>query len=785
MLQLGAMLKQVSEQACCAAKLNDVALLNEAETAEIINISSGKYLDVDITKTFAQVFEERAKLVPDNVAVADKSSHLTYSQLSRFSNVLAQKLIAAGVQPNDFVCVMLDRMKEFPLSVLAIHKAGAAYTPLDFEYPNERLLYMLENSQSKVLITTHAVLDSKRAEGDFDTGSAQVIFIEDIDFNVDAEPVNLTTPDNLAYMIYTSGSTGKPKGAMLHQAGLWNFINVVIDMEHLTADDRIEGHRSFSFDAHIEDMYAILTLGGSFHIMPTEIRKDLAAIRDFLFEHQITGGGYSTAIAALLLNTYDDLPVRFITAGGEKLDGVYSDHIEIINVYGPTECTDDTSYYKIAPGKRIDNIPIGKSVANNYNFIIDPQGRLLPQGIPGELCFAGIQVGRGYWQLPERTAQAFCDCPFVKNDAYGRLVRMYHTGDVCRWNEQGDIEYLGRIDFQVKLRGFRIELGEIENKVLIIDGIRQAAAEVRKVGGADHLVLYYTLQEGSSLTDEQIRRNLQASSLAEYMVPDTYMQLPSMPLTPNGKINRKALPVPEIKAEDIVAPATETEQIIWDTVSELLKVESFGVTTNLISIGLTSLTAMRLSARLSQSLQLTIPTNEILTHPTIRELAASEGQAAEQEVKVWEKRDCYPITENQRGVYIDWELNRDTTQYNLPTVTKMAGVDAEQLRDALVKIVEAHPYLKTRLAMKGDDIFQLRLDEEPVVVDLTELNEEPTAEFFRSRVPLSGISRISTILFSTVHQTSYCVQNWRRLYTEKPCNVRTILPLSAHSMRRN
>ena len=734
MLQLGAMLQQVSEQACHAAKLNDVALLNESEIAEIMSISSGKYLDVDITKTFAQAFEERAKLVPDHVAVADKSSHLTYSQMSRFSNVLAQQLIAAGVQPNDFVCVMLDRMKEFPLSVLAIHKAGAAYTPLDFEYPNERLLYMLENSQAKVLITTHAVLDSKRAEGDFDTGSAQVLFIEDIDFNVDAEPVNLTTPDNLAYMIYTSGSTGKPKGAMLHQAGLWNFINVVIDMEQLTADDRIEGHRSFSFDAHIEDMYAILTLGGSFHIMPTEIRKDLAAIRDFLFEHQITGGGYSTAIAALLLNTYDDLPVRFITAGGEKLDGVYSDHIEIINVYGPTECTDDTSYYKIAPGKRIENIPIGKSVANNYNFIIDPQGRLLPQGIPGELCFAGIQVGRGYWQLPERTAQAFCDCPFVKNDAYDRPIRMYHTGDVCRWNEQGDIEYLGRIDFQVKLRGFRIELGEIENKVLIIDGIRQAAAEVRKVGGADHLVLYYTLQEGSSLTDEQIRRNLQASSLAEYMVPDTYMQLPSMPLTPNGKINRKVLPVPEIKAEDIVAPATETEQIIWDTVSELLKVESFGVTTNLISIGLTSLTAMRLSARLSQSLQLTIPTNEILTHPTIRELAASEGQTAGQEVKVWEKCDYYPITENQRGVYIDWELNRDTTQYNLPTVTKMAGTDAEQLRDALVKIVEAHPYLKTRLAMKGDDIVQLRLDDEPVVVELTELNEEPTAKFFRSRV---------------------------------------------------
>jgi non-ribosomal peptide synthetase component F len=221
---------------------------------------------------------------------------------------------------------------------------------------------------------------------------------------------------------------------MLHQAGLRNFIAVVIDMEKLTAEDRVSGHRSFSFDAHIEDMYPVLTLGGSFHIMPAEIRKNLGEIRQFLFDHKITGGGYSTAMTCLLLNTFDDLPIRFTTGGGEKMDGVYSDHIEIINVYGPTECTDDTSYYSIAPGVRAENIPIGQSVANNWNFIVDTAGNLVPQGVPGELCFAGIQVGRGYWRLPERTAQSFVPCPFVKEDRWGRPVQMYHTGDLCRWN---------------------------------------------------------------------------------------------------------------------------------------------------------------------------------------------------------------------------------------------------------------------------------------------------------------------------------------------------------------
>lgn len=718
--------------------LKQLPLLSEEAQRDMLQISTGKHLNVDITKTFAQVFEERARIVPDHVAVVDKCSSLTYGELSHHSDLLAHYLIDYGVEPNDFVCVMLDRMKEFPLSVLAIHKAGAAYTPLDFEYPNERLSYMLENSESKVLITSHDVLKSKQEEGDFETGNAHIIFIEDIDFSAETTPINLTTPDNLAYMIYTSGSTGKPKGAMLHQAGLWNFINVVIDMEHLTESDRIEGHRSFSFDAHIEDMYAILTLGGSFHIMPTEIRKDLGAIRQFLFDHQITGGGYSTAIAALLLNTYDDLPVRFITAGGEKLDGVFSDHIEIINVYGPTECTDDTSYYKIKPGEHVDNIPIGKSVANCYNFIIDPQGRLVPHGVAGELCFAGIQVGRGYWQLPDRTAQAFCDCPFVENDPWGRRVRMYHTGDICRWNEQGDLEYLGRIDFQVKLRGFRIELGEIENKVLLINGIKQAAAEVRKVAGADHLILYYTVADGYSISDDDVRNALKASSLAEYMVPDTYMCLENMPLTPNGKINRRVLPIPEVTSEEIVMPETDLEQKLWQAASQLLRVENFGVTTNLISMGLTSLSAMRLSARLSQEEGLNIRTNEILTAPTIRQMAErlqeTHTTTQSSQIIVHEKQEYYPLTENQRGVYIDCMQNPDALQYNIPETIKFTAITAEQLLHAVTTVINAHPYLKTHLMVKDGDAMQKRRDDAPAEVTVTVLDYEPDTDFFQQRV---------------------------------------------------
>ncbi len=604
------------------AALNSICIVSDEEAERIIKLGTGKDIEVDITKTFANLFTEQAKRTPDAPAVVDKENQLTYGEMDRYSNALAHQLIDFGVQPNDFVCVMLDRVKEFPISVLSIHKAGAAYTPLDFEYPNERLSYMLENSESKVLITSHDVLEAKQAEGDFNTAAAKIFFIDDFMADVpNAEPIDLSNPDGLAYMIYTSGSTGKPKGAMLHQAGLRNFIAVVIDMEKLTAEDRVSGHRSFSFDAHIEDMYPVLTLGGSFHIMPTEIRKDLGSIRQFLIDHQITGGGYSTAMTSLLLNTFNDLPIRFTTGGGEKMDGVFSDHIEIINVYGPTECTDDTSYYSIAPGRRVENIPIGESVANNWNFIVDTAGNLVPQGVAGELCFAGIQVGRGYWRLPERTAKSFVDCPFVKQDRWGRPVRMYHTGDLCRWNEEGQLEYISRIDTQVKLRGFRIELGEIESKALNINGIRQAAAEVRKVMGNEHLVLYYTLESNSTLTDEDIRKTLAASSLAEYMVPDAYMQMDTMPMTPNGKINRKVLPVPEMKrATEYEAPKGEKEELFCNIFSDILKIKEVGATDNFFEIGGTSINAIKVIVEASKH-GVQIVFNDIFNLKTPRALA--------------------------------------------------------------------------------------------------------------------------------------------------------------------
>jgi len=534
-----------------------------------------------------------------------------------------------------------------------------------------------------------------------------------IDFTAEASPVDLSSPAGLAYMIYTSGSTGRPKGAMIHQAGLWNFISMVIDMEHLTADDRISLHRSFSFDAHIEDLYPILTLGGSLHIMPESIRMDLAAIRNFLFEHQITGCGYATPIATLLLNAYDDLPMRFMTAGGEKLAGVYSDHIEIINVYGPTECTVDTSYYRIPAGSRIDNIPIGKSVANCYNFITDRRGRLLPRGAVGELCFAGIQVGRGYWRRPELTAEKFVACPFLSANEDGQPVRMYRTGDLCRWNADGELEYIGRIDNQVKLHGYRIELGEIEACASRIEGISQAVAEVRLVKGSDTLCLYYTVSAGSAVGKEALNEFL-SQKLANYMVPTAYMQMDALPTTPNGKVDRRRLPEPEYSLlhTDYVAPRNELERLIVGSFEKVLEQDNISIHDDFVHLGGDSLKAIKVILSLGKS---GITVADVLNLRTPAAIAGHTEELPANLDKYTIESGC-PLNNSQMFIFNDILKFGKYDSYLIPSLIPIdAKYTDEQIRRALDMVFTAHPVLTMHVAMR-DGVPYMEKGDKPAVM---------------------------------------------------------------------
>lgn len=711
------------------APVSSLPVVEREKQKEILAASSGESVDFDFAETFVKEFKRQAARIPENIAVVDESGSISYSELDKKSDALAAVLLDKGIGKDTFVAVMLDRTREFPLSVLGIHKAGAAYLPIDIAYPSERINYMLADSEAKAVLTTRQVAENVREEKGVNFEGLDVLYLDELCLDDNAGAIDLSAGDGIAYMIYTSGSTGLPKGAMLHHRGLRNFTASLVRATGLTGKDIIASHRSFSFDAHIGDIFPVLSVGGQLHIMPSEIRQDLDAMYKFIVRHGITGFGATTSLIAMLINNYD-LPLRFITAGGEKLSGVQSDRMTIINEYGPTECTNDSTLYVIEPGRLMENIPVGRPLPNTQSLILSPYGQLLPPGVAGELCVTGAQVGYGYWKKPELTASAFVQNPFGDG-------QLYHTGDMARYNDEGQIEYAGRIDSQVKLRGYRIDMGEIESHVSDYTGIRQCVASIAEANGNRHLVCYYVVEEGAAVDNDKLAEYLEGTTLPKYMLPELYVELEALPVLPNGKINRKKLPKVEFSSNDVTPPETETEKVLHDIVTELFKLETIGVKASLLSVGLTSLTAMRLGAMAKKMLNKSLPTKEILKLKTIREMASflDASAAIDAAESVQGKRDYYPISENQRGVYIDWEMNRDALQYNLPDVSRIGDCkDAETLRDALVQVVNAHPYLKTRLAMKDGDVVQLRLDDDPVSVDVEKMTSVPDATFFQSRV---------------------------------------------------
>ena len=687
--------------------LGELPLLDDEEKDNILSLSRGEKMEVDFGKTFVNLFEEQVQKTPEATALVGEDGTYTYRELDSRTNAFARYLRGKGIGEGEFVCVELVASSNFMIAAIGIQKAGAAYVPVDPSYPEERRRYISEDSESRLTVTGQ-------------------VFSE-VDWSDDA-PVNLSKPEGAAYMIYTSGSTGKPKGVVIPHRGLLNLIRFTVQEWHLTSESRMSVHASVSFDASIEDLFPILTVGGSLYPIPQEVRRDLSLVHDFILRNNINSGNYTTQFGLLLAQTYPDMPLNYLNVGGEKMTANPSCSYRMINTYGPTEVTVNSTYFFPEPGREYRNIPIGRPLHNLSCYVMDGYGHLLPRGIAGELCISGPQVALGYWKREELTAEKFVDCPYDEG-------KMYHTGDLVRYNEDGDIEYLGRIDNQVKLRGFRIELGEIETLIAGFKGVRAVSVQVREVGGVQHLCAYYS---ADSDIDKDVLKTFLAAQLTEYMVPTVYMQLEEMPMTPNGKINTKALPQPLVKAEEIVSPETETEKKLFELAAEVLRHNQFGVTSNLISMGLTSLSAMRLGVMIQHSFDKAVPTRDIMQNPTLRLLSniidgqISIGEA--QIAKVHGIQTYYPLTENQRGVYIDWEMNRDVLQYNIADVQVLDNVDAAALCHALKMVVDAHPVLKTRLAIHDGDVMMQRCDDAPASVVCREVEIEPDRTFFQGRV---------------------------------------------------
>ena len=417
-------------------------------------------------------------------------------------------------------------------------------------------------------------------------------------------------------MIYTSGSTGKPKGVMLEQRNLLNLIEYILMTRKLTPDDIVAEFASFCFDASVIDLFAPLTAGAVLYILPESIRKDAVAVGKFIKEEKITTATFPTQMGELVAELLDDAPsLKFVTLGGEKFKYYRDRTYQMINGYGPTENTVSSTEFWV--DKQYDNIPIGKSQRNIRSYIVDENMKRLPVGASGELCHAGRQIARGYHNLPEKTASVFVENPFSVCDEDKRL---YRTGDMVRMKGDGNIEYIGRIDSQVKIRGYRIELGEIEGALLKHDKVKNAAVIVIEKGGNKYITAYYT---GEIILEDELKLFLNPL-IPDYMMPSFFVHLEKMPVTPGGKIDKKALPVPEVTttaSTAYVEPVTAVQIKLCEIFEKALGIEKVGIEDNFFELGGSSLTASKVAV-MCLSKNISIVYADIFKYPTIRELSA-------------------------------------------------------------------------------------------------------------------------------------------------------------------
>jgi amino acid adenylation domain-containing protein len=567
-----------------------------------------------------ELVAERAAESPDDLAVADDTgTQLTYAELEREANRLANQLRALGVGREVAVGLCLPRSVGLVVAVLGILKSGGAYLPLDPSYPQERLRFMLEDSEAPVLVT-----DSQHAAA-LESQSWQLLKIDTGDLRSpsdETDPAEACSPEDLAYIIYTSGSTGQPKGVEISHRSLLNLVFWHRHAFQVTAADRATQVASPSFDGSVWEIWPYLTAGASLHVPADAVRTAPVALRDWLVEREITVSFLPTPLAeeAITLEWPAHSRLRLLLTGGDVLHrrppvGL---PFTLVNNYGPTEGTVVTTSGVVAPGEGPGLPSIGRPIANVRVQVLDEHLRPVPAGESGELCVAGAGLSRGYLRRPELTAERFV------TDVRGE--RLYRSGDLVRERADGELEFLGRLDEQVKIRGFRIELNEI---VAVLDthpAVTASAVVTREdTEGGKRLVAYWVATRGERPECEELRAHL-ARQLPDYMVPAVFVELLELPLTANGKLDKEALPAPDETRDQRgsgTSPRTPLETALGEIVCDLLGLGQVGVEENFFVLGGHSLLGAQLIARIRDRFGVELSLRSLFDHPTVESMAAA------------------------------------------------------------------------------------------------------------------------------------------------------------------
>lgn len=708
--------------------LSGLNIMPEAERRKLLYEFNDTEATYPEDVTLQQLFEIQARRARERIALVSGNKTLTYERLNEEANRLARSLRERGVRPNDIVGILCSRSENMVIAILAVLKAGGAYMPIDPEYPLKRIHYMLEDSGAKLCL-----VESER--NNIPLPVAYMGIEEErnrLSHESIPDPKRVNQPDDLAYIIYTSGSTGKPKGVMIeHRNVVRLFFNDRPLFDFHESDVWTLFH-SFCFDFSVWEMYGALLFGGKLVIVPPEISRDPERMLELLRREKVTVLNQTpTAFYPLCKKETEpgrpaDLNLRYVIFGGEKLLPMkLADwkqkypRTKLINMYGITETTVHVTYKEIGPEEiRTNANSVGKPIPTLQVYILDEHQQPVPIGVEGEIYVGGAGVARGYVNRPELTKERFIPHPFEPGK------RLYRSGDLARWNANGELEYFGRIDYQVKIRGYRIELGEITAQLLAIDGIEDAVVTVRKDDLAmDKLCAYYV---ASRKFDQKELRDHLRRRLPEYMLPHHFVPIDKVPMTSNNKVDLEALPVPgeqagEADSANIVLPANEREQQMLAIWRQMLNRSDLGVTSDYFEHGGDSIRAIELIARLNRELDLKLEIADLYEYRTIRALCARKSAteapsldltAVLQEQKRWKDWlnhdryrsllppdvvELFPMSDIQQGMVFHYMRHEGVGIYHDQFVYKVSvpGLDKKKLSKAMEILAERHPMLRT------------------------------------------------------------------------------------------
>jgi amino acid adenylation domain-containing protein/non-ribosomal peptide synthase protein (TIGR01720 family) len=697
---IGDRLEKIIDEICNnpATKISDIDMLTDREREMILGRFNATDLNYPQDKTFIDLFEEQVVKSPEHIAIKFDHKNITYEELNKKANCIANKLRNCGIVANDIVAILSIRSVEMIAGLIGIMKAGGAYVPIDPSYPEDRIQYMLKDCNPKAVVLYQAEIETH----------AYVIDLEDEEIwnEASVNPLRINTPEDLAYCIYTSGTTGKPKGVMLCHRGLTSMNAYLKKLYQVSEEDKLLQFANYVFDASVWEITMSLLNGASLVLISSDIIADIYKFNKYVKDMGIT----ITLLPPQYYLQTDISGLKVLTTGGSASNADIvrkaRNNRRYINAYGPTENTvlaTHWEYTKEIPGM----VPIGKPINNTQIYIMNGD-KLCGIGIPGELRIAGPGLARGYLNQEQLTKEKFTRNPFGKG-------RLYHTGDLVRWTQDGNIVYLGRIDEQVKVRGFRIELGEIESTIRNISGVKECTVITKEDSFGDHILAAYIVSD-QSLDFTKIKDQL-SRHLPPYMIPTYYLQIDHLPVNRSGKVDKKALPdIAVTGLRNYAAPRNETERTLCQLYEHILDVDKVGIKDSFFELGGHSLRATRLVNLIAEQTGYHIMQKDIFANPTVEKLAVKLMQTKDQghdQIPKAEEKEFYPMSSPQKRIFIICEMDKEGILYNMPQCLKLSqDVKPDRMEYALREMIRRHEILRTEFVMvDGEPMQRIRQTE--------------------------------------------------------------------------